>query len=75
MSEVGITVALRAPRRLPALSNSFTWNELRSVDAGRMRIVLHGPVGDDVTFGNMFTPAKLRVIVEEIRRRGIPVRE
>ena len=37
--------------------------------------MLHGPVGDDVTFGNMFTPANLRVIVEEIRRRGIPVRE
>ena len=75
VSEAGIAVAIRGGRRWSALSYSLHWNELLSVDADRSRIVLHGLSGVDVTFGNMFAPTRLRLIVEEIRRRGIPVRE
>ena len=75
VSEAGITVSLRGRRTWSALSCSFSWNELRAVDADRTRIVLHGPFGADVTFGNVFAPSNMRLIVEEITRRGIPVRE
>lgn len=75
VSDTGITVALRGRRTWSTLSYSVAWNELRAVDANRTRIVLHGPRGTDVTFGNMFAPTKVRLLVEEIRRRGIPVRK
>ena len=74
-SETGITVAVRGKRRWAPLSFSCTWKELRSADARWRGIVLHGPSGVDVTFGNMFAPERLRLMVEEVRRRGIPVHE
>lgn len=73
VSAQGIRVTARRVLLAPPMSCTFTWAELRSVDVRWGRIALHGPNYRDVTFGNMFAPAKLKVIVEQARRRGIPI--
>ena len=73
VSDAGITVAIRGIMGWSPLSYSFAWSELRSVDSYRAWIVLHSHFGGDVAFGNMFAPAKLGAIVDEVRRHGIPI--
>lgn len=73
VTDEGIRVEGRIGRKLFSMSCMFTWGELRSVEVRQASIIPHGPNYRDLTFGNMFAPAKLKAVVDEARRRGVSI--